>query len=225
MPVLSRRRRRSGSAAAAGGLPIGDTFADVDATQLASHVPTGPNPGALWVTVGGAAGDILVRNNEIWSPTNTSLPKKAILKASGAYGSNNYTASASMRFAADPGGNQASSILVRAPDAGTHGGYAFGWVYSTKRWELYRLGTAADGSLDTLLGNTVGGVYADVASSTHAFSLAVNGTTLTAKVDGANAFAPVVDATHATGFGGVHLWSQAINAIGFGYYLDTLTVT
>lgn len=205
------------------GLPIGDTFTDVDATNLTSHTPTGSNPGASWTTTGGVAGDLQVRNNELWSPTASATPKKATLNASGAYGTNDYTVASSMRFAIDPGGFQATYVMARAPNSG-HGGYSFGWNYTNKRWECYKLGAAADGSGDTLLGNTTTGTYAAVASSTHPFSLQVAGTTITCKVDGSNAFAPITDATFATGFAGVSLLSLAVNVATLGFYLDTLTV-
>lgn len=217
------RRQREPSGVAATGLPIGDTFTDVDATNLTAHTPTGANPGASWTTQGGVAGDLQVRNNELWSPTSSATPKKATLNASGAYGATDYTVAASMRFAADPGGVQANYVMARAPN-GSHGGYKFGYNYSGQRWELYRMGAAADGSGDVLIGNTTTATYAAVASSTHTFSLQVSGTTITCKVDGTNAFAPVTDATFGTGFGGVALNSTAINGITFGFYLDTLTI-
>lgn len=200
-------------------LPIGDTFTDADSTALTSHTPTGANPGASWTSVVGTVP--VVRNNEVYDATHTINLKTAVLNASGAYGTNDYTVAGAMRFAGDPGGGPMTNYVLGRCGA-TRSGYVWGYSYSGARWELLKLGAASDGTGDTVLGSSAA-TYASLTTTTPAFSLVMSGTTITGKVAGST-LVTVTDATFSTGKAGVALQDFTANNTNFGFYLDTLTV-
>lgn len=211
--------RQNGVAVATMALPIGDTFTDADSTALTSHTPTGSNPGASWTSIVGTVP--VVRNNEAYDATHTVNQKLAVLNASGAYGTNDYTVAAVMRFAGDPAGAPASNyVLGRC--GGTRSGYVWGYNYAGARWELLKLGAATDGTGDTSLG-TSAATYASLTTTTPAFSLVMSGTTITGKVGGST-LVTVTDATFTTGRAGVSLCDSTSNSVNFGFFVDTLTV-
>ena len=211
---LRRGLERRTTLAVAGGLSTlaADTFLDAEWTELASHVPTGPDAGLSWVmAVGGSNGFMVTDANRVRGASGGYV-KRQIRITKGSAWSNDQGAECDLVFKTDTADDY-NYVACRTPDAAT-GGYYFGYSTANNRWEMYR----GDGHDGTLLGQSAFAFPA--ADTVRRIKILAVGDQITAYVDGVAVVGPITDATHAAGSPALYYTGGVAPDITQGVHFD-----